>query len=437
MPDINDELSRCAIALLLGEPFFAHLLAGVSRQVTAEVPTLAVTVRDGQPQLLVNEDFFLKSLKSQTNRVAVLKHEVLHLVFKHLLRPLMKEDHELFNLAADLVVNQYIGKWKLPDGAVILSCYPDLKLEPERELEYYYAKLSDLLKEMQKQGFQAPSGGTGNSPAQAGGKKGRKKTPPQPPATAGDWSKTSAPQSASALEQMYGGVRHSDHSRWNASLNGGMTALGAAEAELERLVIQARDRCTGKQRGTIPGPLNQLIDAMIERRKPQVDWRRALRLFACSSRRTQVSGTMKRPSKRYGTFPGLRIRRFQKLAVVVDTSGSVGENELSLFFSEIFGMWRAGAEVTVLEADAAVQRIYPYRGKNTTRIAGGGGTCFDPALEWLRQHRQQSFDACIYLTDGCAPAPEARPPCRLLWVVTSGGETGEHLKFGRVIKLDL
>ena len=201
------------------------------------------------------------------------------------------------------------------------------------------------------------------------------------------------------------------------------------------MIIQARDRTPVKARGTIPGAINQMIDAMIEKRKPRVDWKRALRLFSASSRRTRVVHTMKRISKRYGTRPGIRIKRYQKVAVIIDTSGSVTDDDLGLFFSEIHGMWRGGAELEIIECDAEVQRNYPYRGKLPEFVSGRGGTEFDPAFRFLRENRQMQFDGAIYLTDGGAPEPEIRPPCKLLWVITPDGDVGDHLKYGRTIQL--
>jgi len=89
----------------------------------------------------------------------------------------------------------------------------------------------------------------------------------------------------------------------------------------------------------------------------------------------------------------------------------------------------------VIECDAAVQSTYPYKGKTTPAVKGGGGTSFDPALDWVSNSRNGTFDACIYLTDGYASAPEVRPRCPMLWVITAGGHVGDHLKFGRVIQL--
>ena len=84
MKNIHDELSRCIIQMLFKEPFFNHLLSGIVRVVTEKIPTAAVSFSGNKIQLLVNEQFFIKELRSQTNRVAVVKHEALHLLFKHL-----------------------------------------------------------------------------------------------------------------------------------------------------------------------------------------------------------------------------------------------------------------------------------------------------------------------------------------------------------------
>jgi predicted metal-dependent peptidase len=53
----------------------------------------------------------------------------------------------------------------------------------------------------------------------------------------------------------------------------------------------------------------------------------------------------------------------------------------------------------------------------------------------MREGRKRPFDGVVYLTDGEGPAPTVRPPCRLLWVVTSASGMGEHLKWGRQILL--
>ena len=50
--------------MLLKEPFYAHFLSGIIREVTDKVPTAAVGFKTGKIALYVNENFFLKELKS-------------------------------------------------------------------------------------------------------------------------------------------------------------------------------------------------------------------------------------------------------------------------------------------------------------------------------------------------------------------------------------
>ncbi len=411
---VADEVSRGIVTLLLKEPFYGHLLSGVVRRIDDKIPTAAVSLTPGGLHLIVNPEFFMKELKKD-ERVAVIKHEALHLLFRHLYRPLIQHgDPKLFNIAADLVVNQHVAPWPLPAMAVTLRQFPDMGLEANQTLEWYYDKFKTL-----KQAMDA-------------GKE------------------TGAPKSEEALQRALGEPQQGDHSFWYAGGGEGFGDAGpessggpplteglrqALEAELERHLLRARDRAASKGWGLLPAEIRTELEAIAQRRKPQLDWKRTLRLFASSGYRTEVIPTHRRMSKRFGTFPGIRIRRKQRLAVVIDTSGSISEAVLEVFFREIHGIWKNDAEVIVVECDAAVQRTYRYKGEAPRAVQGGGGTRFDPALDWVREPRNGPFDACIYLTDGCASEPETRPRCPLLWVVTADGSVGDHLKFGRVIQL--
>ena len=387
--DINEEISRCIIKMLLKEPFYAHFLSGVIREVTDKVPTAAVGFKSGKIALYVNENFFLKELRSMTERVAVIKHETLHIIFKHLFRMKTKTyDNQLFNIAADIVVNQLIAPWKLPDSAVTLETFPELKLPKDKSVEWYYENLKKNASkdsEYKKRLMEISEQGT-----------------------------------------------HSDHKMWGENENFSMEVV---ETEVDRMIIQAKDRTPKKDHGTIPLGIKSLIQSIIEKRNPQIDWKRALKLFSSTSRRTRVYHTMKRFSKRFGTRPGIKIKRFQKLAVAIDTSGSINIDDFNTFFSEIHSMWKFGAEVDVLECDADVQKKYSYRGRTPEFVHGGGGTSFDPGFEHIRSNRFERYDGCIYLTDGYAPEPKIKPPCKVFWCITKDGKVGPHLKFGRVVKM--
>ena len=393
---IEVEISRCVNQLLMKEPFFSHILSGTVRTITDQIPTAAVGIKDECIMLMINQEFFLSELKTASQRIAVLKHETLHLVFKHLFRDLIKKDPELMNIAADIVVNQYIGQWDLPESAVTLNTFPDMELEAEQTMEYYYERLSELKAKMDA------------------GKKGRK---------------SKYPESQKAFEDMYGNQRHSDHSGWvDESASGNQSGL---KEVLENQLLNATARTSQKSFGTLPGEIQRAIKRIEEGRKPSVDWKRQLRLFASSHGKTYVSHTMKRISKRYGTRPGIRIRRLNRVVVVIDTSGSVDNDTLMLFMAEIEGIRRTGAEITIIESDCEVQNVYKYRRGKEISMQGGGGTDFDPAFEYINSRKSGSFDACIYLTDGFAPEPEIKPRTSLLWVLTPDGNDNTHLKWGR------
>ena len=446
----EDELSRAVIKLMLDEPFFAHFLGKVTRIISKDVTkTAAVGFRNKAICLFVNPDFFLNELETTEERVAVLKHEVLHLVFKHLFRHQENWHPRTANIAADLSVNQFVHPWPLPEGAVLLDQFSVLNLAAEENMEYYYEKLleakqaapqkiEDLKNELgggqeagetnDEQGDPNPGDGQGEG----------EDNPEEVQQTESNQGKDELSKELSEWERIRdilndeesgggGKVWTDDHNKWEP---------GDEEEEnmIDDLIIDSAERT--KEHKSMRGWLSDLVNAILEKRKPQVDWKRSLRLFANNSRRTRVTSTMKRFSKRFGEpSPGIRIKSFQKMAIIIDTSGSVLDEDLSLFFAEIHGMWKNGAEITVIECDAAVQRTYPYRGKLPKGVAGRRGTVFDPAFQYLRdQSRRQIFDGCIYLTDGYASPPTIKPPCKLLWVITSDG-TDENVAFGQAVKL--
>ena len=208
---------------------------------------------------------------------------------------------------------------------------------------------------------------------------------------------------------------HSYHSKWGENEE---ISQNVINTELDRMIIQSKDRTPLKDYGTIPIEIKKRINIIIEKRKSQIDWKRALRLFSTSSRKTRIYHTMKRISKRYGTRPGIKIKRYQRILVAIDTSGSINEDEYGVFFKEINSMWKQGGEIDIIECDATVQNKYKYRGKLPNFIKGGGGNSFDPVFRYLKSRRFEKYDGCIYFTDGYANEPKIKPPCKVFWLIT-------------------
>jgi predicted metal-dependent peptidase len=398
------------------------------RVVTDQVATMGLRWNGQQVVLRVNPEWFRKGLAATQRKVA-LKHEVLHVVFRHLFRP---GDHEarIYSIAADLVVNQLLDPLKPLPGWPTLEMFPELKLKPDQPLDVYYGALAMLLRQMQKAGFVEESGPFGEGEGSGQGK-GRGKSGEAP-----DWAKaTGKPASAKALAELLAGFgKRGDDGGWHD----GQDRIGAAAGRyaVGSVLIRAKERMPPRQWDSLPAALLSELALILAERQPKLDWKRVVRIFCASSGCSKIRHTMKRVSKRYGTRPGIKVKRLQRLLVAVDTSGSIDQKMVEAFFTEIHAAWKAGATVHVVECDASVQRDYRYAGKPPQQVAGGGGTEFEPVFQWMLD--QPPFDGCLYLTDGCGPAPTTRPRCKLLWVITGGGEDSEdRLPFGPTVHLPI
>ena len=409
----ENELDQCIVMVLRQEPFYGHLLGSVIRRLDPDIPTAAVTLSPLGVSLVVNPDFFMNEL-SALERCAVIKHEILHLVLKHLFRfDKLGTDRLRLNIAADLVVNQLVHPWPLPSSAITLSSFPELRLSPNKSVEHYYRRLEQQAS--QQSGFdlilqqKLTASHSHHARWAASGGEGFSQDESQSSSLADAQSRRPAPSLSEDLAKIL-------------------------EQTFDRQLQRARSRLTSKQWGQVPGSLRSMLEEADRVSEPQVDWKRALRIFASAGYRTRIVATTRKRSKRFGTYPGVRIRRERRLAVVIDTSGSIDNDTLVSFFTEISKIYGTGADVMIIEADAKVQRTYLYKGRAPEQTGGGGGTDFNPAFEWMRSEHLR-FDGCIYLTDGYADEPTVKPPCRLLWVVTANGRTGDHLPWGKQIQI--
>ena len=399
--EARDALDRAIRVLLIEEPFYAHILGAVPRRITEVVRTAAVGFHhpdDGVCRLMINPRFFLSL--SEPHRIAVVKHEVLHLVLRHPFRDAGR-DPQILGIAADLVVNQLVAPWPLPANAVTLEHFAPLGLREDQTLDHYYARLEQAAKE--RPAF---------AEWLAGGD--------------GDTDESGAPSPER-------GVGPGEHTRWPKEKSAAMRSMAKLTADA---IEQAWERTSEETRSRLPEVVTGHAEALLRERRKPLDWTRRLRRFAQSVRRAPLRNTIRRPSRRFGSYPGLKLRRASRLAVVVDTSGSLEVPEIEQFFAEVHGIWRAGAEVVVIECDAEVQRATVYDGNPPATSKGRGGTSFDPAFAWIRREElRRPFDGVIYLTDGYANPPTIRPRCRhLLWVLCPGG-TERYLVGGAVLRL--
>lgn len=393
---ILEEVTRTSIALLLQEPFYSHFFSALNKEVVPPedaLQTMGVGLRERKHVLYINPVFWDQFFTDKLHRYGVVKHEILHIVYKHTLADIRGLNRHIVNIAMDIVVNQYIEKRHLPAEVIFLEDFPELQLARDASWRYYYDKLVYL-----SQHLDTLFAGTGSAEAFR-----------------------SIRESSHGLER---------HIVWEeiAALND--LDKGLLEADIDNLVHIARAKTSEKSYGKLPAGFKTWLDSILYRPKPLVDWRRVIKLFAESSSKTRIRNTLKRPSKRYGTNPGIRVKRLKKLLVAVDSSGSINKEELHDFFNEIHHLWRQGAEIEIAECDAKMHRVYPYKGIAPRFILGGGGTNFNPPITYGNQTFQP--DGLIYFTDGLAPPPIEKARFPLLWIISRNGIKPDSTEFKKL-----
>lgn len=373
------------VYLLLKKPFLARLIMGMHKNFNYKGSTAAVGIRSSGIQLHINPEFFCQF--STQEAAGVLEHECLHVLHNHMARfkDTFEERGRLFNFATDVCINQMIEdmpkKFKVRDKEKnelietkglyyedFLEECPDLL--PNESSEYYYNKFQDKIEEYEKK-F---------------------------------------------------GPGTDDHSEWgNSDLTGDQQGKF-----LRRYVKAIKDSCS---HGDMAGIDSSIIDGLLA---SKIDWKSKLRSFFCNAEEVLYESSRKKRNKRYGIIhPGQRTEPKLHIAVAVDTSGSMSEENLAQVFTEINRIAGDNVVVTVIEADCIIQNSYVYKKGMTVHPKGRGGTAYTPAFEFAAT---LGVDGLIYMGDMDSSDTPNKPMFPVLWAVV--GPQDPPGNFGRVIRIE-
>lgn len=195
--------------------------------------------------------------------------------------------------------------------------------------------------------------------------------------------------------------------------------------------------------GSLPGDLIELIKKAAE---GKVDYRAVLRMFRASILSQKRRLTRMRPSRRFGFEQmGSSYDFTTRLLIAIDTSGSVGSEDLGRYLNVITSFFKYGIQqIDVLMFDAKVQGkplalTDAKKNIKELKVSGRGGTDFQAPVNYAVEHPE--YDGLIIITDGCASCPDTeRLRTKLLWVIdneSSYKNRYENLrKTGRVCLLE-
>ncbi len=405
--------------LLMDEPFFASLSRRINKTASSAIPTAGVRVNPdtAQFEMLYNPSFFEKL--DDLARKDVLKHEFYHLVFEHVTsRKPENVSPRTWNFAADLAINSHLDN--LPEGCLKpgqgpFEDFPD-GLSAEAYLKLLEKKQEESKKEKSEQG-ESGEGESGEGESGEGEGEGE--------------SSQSESDSGDGLPQ---DGQFDSHDEWGTA---NPVAEEIAKERLKDFIKKAADEANKSSNGW--GSVSaQCRRDIISKLQTRVDWKKVLRYFVKTSTRANKRSTVKRLNKRYSYIhPGKKVQRRAKIAISIDQSGSVSDEMLQAFFSELNKLAKL-ASFTVVPFDTRVDEALVYEWKkdqnHKTERVMCGGTCFDAPTKYVND---KGFDGHIILTDLMAPKPKASK-CQRMWMTTKYHAERPYFKTNeRILAIDV
>ncbi len=379
--EFTNLVSASLLRLRMKSPFFGTIAMFARFVPSTAIPAAATDGRD----VFFNPEF-LKALPTE-QQDGLLLHEILHAALLHPSR-LREREPELWNIAADIVVNGMIlnqSGFQLPPGGLRDQKLEHLSVEEVYELlsatginRFRLADL-DLL-----------------------------------PMQADVFAKCSV---AGTCERIERSQREILTAHW------------------QQAIRQATATASGN---TMWGKLSVKIDREFEAIvSPQLDWRAYLWRYLVQTP-TDFQGFDRRFLGRGIYLEALQCESV-KVYVAIDTSGSIAKTTLGVFISELRGILGAypHLECDLYYVDSEAEGPYQLTiDSNLPPPQGGGGTSFVAFFDRVAETwDEKTQSACIYLTDGYGEFPFPLPVFPTLWVVTPGGLGLSEFPFGEAVRL--
>lgn len=375
--DIETKLTAARTRLILDKPFLGAL--ALRLPMVAANPKWCQTTSTDARSFYYNPAY-IEALSLEQAQF-VLANQALHCALSHFARRQHRSRFR-WNIACDHAINPLLVKDGLipPPGTLVLECYEGMTAE---EI-YPYIDENDSDEPEERRDHDGDGSGDSNEQAQGG---------EQDDAGRSEASGAARPRPLTASEQ------ESLAAQWQQRL------AGAAQQ--------------AQQAGKLGGVLGRMVGELMQ---PKLPWRLLLARYLTQYARDDYS--YMRPSRREGPMilPSLRSAQAD-IVVALDTSGSISEQEIDEFVSEIDAIkGQLRARIVLHACDSALAEDGPWlfepweEFRLQDEIRGGGGTDFRPVFEWVaRQGREP--DLLLYFTDAEGEFPPAAPAYPVLWLV--------------------
>lgn len=377
--ETNDKIIRGKILLQKQKPFFAYILLNLKISEDNKIETICVN----QKGEIKYNNSFIESLSDEEIK-GVVCHECLHIVFEHLTRQ-TNRNPLLFNVASDIVVNNIL----VNDGLQL----PKNGLIPiNNQIEVFEQKINEIDKKSAEQIYEL---------------------------LLKKYKKQEVPVGFDIHE--IGEKDEQEIKKW------------------KKVLVEASTYA--RQQGNLPKGMERMIDDLLNQK---VNWKHLLYKYITNE--MLFDYTYNSPSKRSiatGIYMPSMKKENIKIYVSIDTSGSISQEELTEFVSEIIGIGKSFNNITikVLVCDCEIHQELEVRNGDIPtirdiKLKGGGGTSFSVPLDYIKEKNDNEIKLVIFFTDGYAERVKLDYPFKILWVITKGGTEENVKESGEIIRLD-
>lgn len=298
---------------------------------------------------------------SKAERIGLMLHEVLHVVFFHPQR-CGDRDFHVWNIACDYVINIIIidNGFTLPAGGLLDAHYRDMS--PEDVYESLQQQDPEDLPELPMGDLEEDEVGS---------------------------------ESGTSAEQL--------------------------KAQIDNILVQAAIQAQEANLcpGSIPGELARYIDRLLN---PIVPWHRVLRRYMSS--RAKRGTTLRRPNKRFfpkDLLPSRYSEHMCDITVAVDVSGSTTDAAFDHYCAEALQIIKSmkPKKMTFIQFDTELKPVVELKtmkdfGK--VEFTGYGGTNINPLMRWAAENKPALL---LVFTDGGFLPAKIDPKVPVIWIIDS------------------
>lgn len=359
--------------------FYAHMIGQCSIKIRDIPAPAGVSFINDHFVLYINKELFDEY--DLRERLAILKHEMLHILYNHIER-LENRDAKTWNIATDCAINQQIDSNDLPENCITpktIHEHLNIDVPKNKSSEEYY----ELLK----------------------------------------------------TEDM----ENHDHSTWEES-----TGDNDLKKTITKKMMESAAEQTMKSIGKIPKDYSSWLDINTVKSevnwKKQL---RNIIGNKKTNKKTTIKRFDRRFPRREDLRGKIKDRTFD-LLLVADVSGSMSDDALIKTFSEVRNICSlTKTNLNMIQVDTKAHPPEKISKKtNVFNRKGNGGTELFDAINVANEHKLQ-YDAIVIITDGYIFDDDIENFLsinkKIIWLIEGDGLLSEKLSQGKMsaIKLDI